>query len=300
VSRPRAATLAALLALPGCAALKELPGGDLVAAEARRNASVVGQNLVRSAATGELAKTAELDMAQEHHLGRTVAATVIGRLGGRALPPEHALSRYLRDVGTTVALAAAELRGADDRPAPLRGWRFIPVESGVANAVGCPGGLVVVTTALLRAARSEDEVAAVLAHEVAHVQRGHTVRPVEAARRQQHLTGELLRGTSDLVHAFFDEAVRQGADFVLDKGFGKASELEADALAARVLGEAGYDPRALPGFLGRLTGRAARGGFFARHPPAAERVAALSSVPSRPAPEVRRARLGRALASLGP
>jgi predicted Zn-dependent protease len=298
VSARRAVALPLLLALPACSALKELPGGDLIAAEARRNAEVVGQNLVRSAATGELQKTAELDMAQEHHLGRTVAATVIGRLGGRALPPGHPVTVYLRDVGTTVALAAAELRTGEDRPAPLRGWRFIPVEADVPNAVGCPGGLVVVTTALVRATRSEDELAAVLAHEVAHVQRGHTVQPVEAARRQEHLTGELLKGTSDVVHAFFGEAVRQGADFVLDRGFGKRDELEADALAARVLAEAGYDPRALPTFLGRLTGAAARGGFFARHPPAAERVRALASVASRPAPAARRARFERALAAL--
>jgi predicted Zn-dependent protease len=157
---------------------------------------------------------------------------------------------------------------------------------------------VVITTGLLRALRSEDELAAVLAHEVAHVQRGHTMQPVEAARRQEHLSEGLLAGTDSIVHAFFGKAVQAGTDFVLDRGFGKKNELAADAFAARILDEAGYDPSALRAYLGRLTGKSASGGFFSRHPPAAERVRALSRAASRPAPEVRTARFERAMAAL--
>ncbi len=292
--------LAALLATAGCAAVRQLPGGDLLADVAGRNAQQVGTNLVRAAGSGELSQTATFTMAQEHHLGKTVAASVIARLGGRALPPEHAASLYVRRVGTLVALAAAELRDDASRPYPLEGYRFIPVESAAVNAVGAPGGFVAVTTGLLRAARSEDELAAVLAHEVAHVQLGHPMQPVEAARRQERLTGVLLEGTSDLVHAFFGKVVSAGTDFVLDRGFGKRNELDADALAARILAEAGYDPGALAAFLGRLAGPGAKGGFFSRHPPAAERVAALAAVPGAPPPpQVRVTRLSRAVAALG-
>jgi predicted Zn-dependent protease len=291
--------VAAALVAGGCAQVRQLPGGNLVADAAERNARQVGGNLVRGAASGELSKTATFDMQQEHHLGKTVAASVITRLGGRALPPEHATSQYVRRVGTIVALAAAELRDEGSRPYPLKGYRFIPVESPTVNAVGAPGGFVAVTTGLLRAARSEDELAAVLAHEVAHVQLGHTMQPVEAARRQERLTGVLLTGTSDVVHAFFGKVVTAGTDFVLDKGFGKANELGADALAARILAGAGYDPGALSAFLGRLEGPGAKGGFFARHPPPRERIAALAAVArATPPPPVRVTRLSRALASL--
>jgi predicted Zn-dependent protease len=292
--------VAVAVAAGGCAYVRQLPGGDLVADAAGRNARQVGSNLVRGAASGELSKTATFTMEQEHHLGKTVAASVIARLGGRALAPEHPASRYLRRVGTLVALAAAELRDEESRPYPLKGYRFIPVESTAVNAVGAPSGFVAVTTGLLRAARSEDELAAVLAHEVAHVQLGHTMQPVEAARRQERLTGVLLEGTSDLVHAFFGKVVSAGTDFVLDRGFGKANELGADALAARILAEAGYDPGALAAFLARLEGPGAKGGFFARHPPAAARVTALASVTGASAPpRVRVTRLSRAVAALG-
>jgi len=130
------------------------------------------------------------------------------------------------------------------------------------------------------------------------VQRGHTMQPVEAARKQEQLTAGALRGTGDLVHAFFGKVVGLGADFVLDRGFGKQHELAADAFAARILGEAGYDPAALPAFLSRLEGPSARGGFFSRHPPARERVAALGLRAQAAVPEPRRARLAAAVASL--
>jgi len=293
--------LAALAFAPllGCAALLHgVPGGELIGSRLDDNARVVGQNLALMVASGEIAQTAAFDMEQEHYLGKTVAASVFARLGGRALPPEHPVSIYLRDVGTLVAVTAAEDRGRDDRPYPLRGYRFIPVVSATPHAVGAPGGFVLVTTALLQTVRSEDELAAVLAHEVAHVQRGHTMQPVEAARRQEHLAEGLLKGTDQVVHAFFGKAVQAGTDFVLDRGFGKKNELAADAFAAAILGAAGYDPAALRGYLGRLGGRAASGGFFSRHPPARERAQALASAPSRPPPAVRIERFERAMMAL--
>ncbi len=297
----RAAVALSLLA--GCGSVR-LPGGqslgEAVRREAGRTGEQVGRNVVRMAATGELSKTATFDMQQEFWLGRSVAAETLARLGGRPLPPEHPIARYLRDVGTVVAFAAAGLREADDRPYPLRGYRFIPVESGQVNAVGMPGGFVAVTTGLVRAVESEDELAAVLAHEIAHVQRGHVMEPVEAARRQEHLTREMLAGTSPAVHAFFGKVVTLGTDLVLDRGFGKANELEADRWAVRFLAAAGYDPAALRALLTRLTGRSARGGFFDRHPPAADRAAALSQAePARRGdPGVRRPRFARAASGI--
>jgi predicted Zn-dependent protease len=296
---PAALLLAAALSSGGCAQLlQNVPGGRLIGERLDQNAEVVGGNLVGMVASGEISKTDTFDMEQEHYLGKTVAASVITRMDGRALPPEHPVSIYLREVGTLLAVTAAEERIAEDRPYPLKGYRFIPVVSGAQNAVGSPGGFVVVTTGLLRAVRSEDELAAVLAHEVAHVQRGHTMQPVEAARRQERISEGLLKGTDSVVHAFFGKAVEAGTDFVLDKGFGKKNELAADAFATRILAQAGYDPAALRGYLERLEGHSASGGFFSRHPPAAERAAALRGAASRPPPAIRIDRFQQAMAAL--
>jgi len=280
-SRFPAAAVAVTLVLSACSSLKGIPGasaaGDYLTQKGVQSATKVGENAVTGALTGEFDKTASFTMEQEFYLGKTIAATVVSRVSPTALPPDHPAARYLRDVGTVVALAAAEQRTATDRPYPLKGYRFILVESPQVNAVGMPGGFVLVTTGALRAVQGEDELAAILAHEVAHVQRGHVLWPVERAREQEHMTSTLLAGTDPLVHAFFGKVVTLGADFVLDRGYGKANELAADAFATRILAGAGYDPSALARVLGRLEGTAAQGGFFSRHPPAADRVAALSA-----------------------
>lgn len=269
------------LGLAGCAGIdvNELAArpGEYLSERAAANLDRVSENARAAARAGELSRRASFTMEQEFWLGKSVAANVVARLGGEAVPPEHPAARYLRDVGTAVALAAAELRVDEDRPYPLRGYRFLLVRASQVNAVGAPGGFIVVTTGALRAARSEDELAALLAHEVAHVQRGHAVGPVERARRQEHLTTTLLEGTDEVVYAFLSRAVTLGTDFVLDKGYGKVDELAADAFGKDVVAAAGYDPRAPESLLSRLRGKAAQGGFLSRHPPAAERVAALAA-----------------------
>jgi predicted Zn-dependent protease len=284
--------------------MKSVPGLGAVADDLQRrgteSAVKVGENAVTAAASGDLSKKATFSMEQEFHLGKTVAANVVARLGGRTLPPGDPLARYLREVGTVLALAAAEQREAADRPYPMRGYRFVVVDAPQVNAVGTPGGFVVVTTGLLGAVRTEDELAGVLAHEIAHVQKGHVMAPVESAREQEHVTSALLAGTDPAVHAFFGKVVTVGTDFVLDKGYGKANELDADAMAARILAGAGYDAQALSRALGRLQGRAAQGGFFSRHPPAAERVSALSGVAPSGAPGGEAARKARYEARAAP
>jgi predicted Zn-dependent protease len=299
------AASAAALAVAACSQLKSVPGmsnaGDYLAKKGVENATTVGTNVVTGAVTGEFDKTASFNMEQEYYLGKTIGATVVGRLGARALPPDHPTARYVRDVGTVLALTAADQRTPDDRPYPMKGYRFLVVENDSVNAVGMPGGFVAVTTGAIRAARSEDELAAVLAHEVAHVQRGHVMWPVERAREQEHLTSTMLAGTDSVVHAFFGKVVTIGSDFVLDKGYGKSNELAADAFAVKILRAAGYDPSALARVLSRLEGTAAQGGFFSRHPPAAERVEALGPPPgpARPVPPGRATRFQAAATKVG-
>ena len=275
------APLAVMGVLVACAQLKDLPERSVEYLKERgsKNVTTVGDNAITAVEHGDLGRSATFSMEQEFRLGKSIAANVLTRLGAHALDPEHPVARYLRDVGAVVALAAAERGAPEDRPYPMKGYRFIVVEAAQVNAVGMPGGFVAVTTGALRAARSEDELAAIVAHEIAHVQRGHAMSPVERARQQEHMTSTLLAGTDDVVHVFFSKVVTLGADFVLDKGCGKANELAADAFAAQILEDAGYDPGALSRFLSRLQGRAAEGGFFSSHPPASERLAALGERP---------------------
>jgi len=119
VSRLGLALVAAVgVAATGCAQLlRDLPGGRMIGERLDRNAEVVGGNLVGMVASGEISKTAAFDMEQEHYLGKTVAASVLARVGGPALPPEHPVARYLREGGrgTAVASVLIGLRSAAAR-----------------------------------------------------------------------------------------------------------------------------------------------------------------------------------------
>jgi len=250
----------------------------------------------------------ELTPENEYYLGRAAAANVIARYGvEKVLAPDHPLSRYVTKVGHTVA-AAAEARGRDgalrqfaskpgldDRAWPVRGYHFLVVDWPQPNAHGLPGGYVIVTTGLLKLAKSEDDVAGVLAHEIAHVRRGHGVEIVKrslcdqvhandglvgyARREVSRVTITSLVGQPELAAQLFDGAVGQWYA-TLEKGYGKEDELEADSLSAHYNGVAGYDPSSLQSMLGRLPPQNGKGivaGLTSSHPPTAERLKNLRS-----------------------
>ena len=120
-------------------------------------------------------------------MGRAVATNILakhdyryldsnssGRLGGA--------TEYMNQIGTVIVASALGTSRPGDRPAPLAGWHFVIVESDSVNAFAAPGGFVFVSLAALKLAHSEDELAFVLAHEVAHVVRGHALGTIKKAR----------------------------------------------------------------------------------------------------------------------
>ena len=150
-------------------------------------------------------------------------------------------------------------------------WRFRVIERRDANAFALPGGYVYVTSGLLRSARSDHELAGVLAHEVTHVTLRHgTNQASKAALAQmpfQMLGGLMGRGTGSLL-------TRLGIGFGLNALFlryGRNAETQADVGAVQLMNRSGYDPRGLASFLGSLK---ERGGseFFSDHPNPSNRV----------------------------
>jgi predicted Zn-dependent protease len=258
----------------------------------------------------------DLTPENEYYVGRAVATNILARHQYRyrnqeaiAMGRLEGLTDYVNQVGSLVAAAALETPRDGDRPAPLAGFHFTVVESDEINAFAAPGGYVFVTAGAVRTAQSEDELAAVLAHEVAHVVRGHALGSIKKSRYANvskdalkqsgaldatqlgQLTDLLEKGIDDMVDAFFV------------KGYSRDTEFEADQVGLAILLRAGYEPRALVGFLETLRRRQATGsgGFFQTHPPAADRIAKLGDrlaaqgAARRPAP---RARVERFLLAL--
>ncbi|NLE91386.1 MAG: septum formation protein Maf [Elusimicrobia bacterium] len=127
-------------------------------------------------------------------------------------------------------------------------YTFKVLDDEEINAVSLPGGFVYVNKGVLEKASGDDEVAGVLAHEVGHIVCRHSIK------KMQGMTGYTLLRIL-LAQAPDPGKVGTAADAAFTElmlGYSREDELQADALAARYMKEAGYDPRAMISFLERL------------------------------------------------
>jgi predicted Zn-dependent protease len=154
-------------------------------------------------------------------------------------------------------------------------YRFHVVDLEVPNAFSLPGGPVFVTRGLLALVRSEDELAAVLGHEIGHVAARHSVAQTTAATPialvfgvPAAIVGSVSKPLGDLVG--LPGAIVSGLAL---SAYGREQEYQADELGAELALKAGFRPLALAEFLERLEREAALYGsappplsFFASHP----------------------------------
>jgi beta-barrel assembly-enhancing protease len=226
----------------------------------------------------KLAKSQEeLTSEQEYYLGRAVAAQILAKH-----PPvaDTNLNAYVNRVGNVLARAS-------DFPETFKGYRFVIVESPTINAMAAPSGFVFVTRGFLKLLPNEDALAAVLAHEIAHVVKRHGVNAISNA----NLFGALAQvgqqginvaaseaigaGGVDLgpITNIFAESVAGVADKLLTTGFDRKQEYAADEYAVVLLQRVGYDPKAVGMVLKILKAqKGTEGGWFETHPDPADRL----------------------------
>jgi len=214
---------------------------------------------------------------EEYYLGRAVAANVFARYTPTGDAP---FTNYLNSVGTWVAMCSP-------LPATYGGWHFEALRSSDINALACPGGLIFVTTGLLGYVKDEDELACVLAHEVAHVALHHGVNSVQKSRWIQAFSFAGMKGAERWGSDELRQAAQSYGDVVTDiteslitKGYSRESERQADSLAVIIAAAAGYDPAGLSRVLQRLSAVTARSGpgFWQTHPSPEDRLSSISGV----------------------
>lgn len=154
---------------------------------------------------------------------------------------------------------------------------FTIIDSPEINAFALPGGYVYINRGLMTFLTTEDQLAAVLGHEIGHITARHAVRQQTAGRATNvaatvaSVASVIATGTSVLG----DTASLFGGALV--SGYGREMELEADGLGAEYLAKAGYDPNAMvevigvlknhEDFMKKTSNRApAYHGLFATHP----------------------------------
>ena len=310
----RRAWLLGLLPLLSCQAVQNVAAGKGTSEDFKQIGDTAGKSakVVKAVANLNQSITPE----QEYYVGRSIATNLLAKSEYRyENKPDIArgelvgITAYVNNVGSLVAISAMESRRDGDRPAPTAGWHFVVVDSDTVNGFAAPGGYVFVTTAALKLAKSEDELAGILAHEVAHVVRGHALGNIKKSR-YAGLTQDVLdaAGSATLSPQQRDQLtnlmggmIEDTLDAVFVKGYSRDTEFEADQLAVQIAAGAGYDAGGIVRFLEALqkvqdTGK---GGFFATHPRAQDRIDHLrSAVAALPAVTVPRARVERFSAAI--
>ena len=168
---------------------------------------------------------------------------------------------------------ASAMRAAGDTTAYRLEFRASPVIG--ANAFALPSGIIVMTDELVRLAKRDEEILAVLAHEVGHVHHRHTMRMLLEASA----TALVISGiTGDIGSA---AALASSAPTILLQAkYSRDSEREADGYAVGMLRKAGIGPHYLGAILARLAKEHKGPGlptFLSSHPATEERTALAGS-----------------------
>lgn len=186
---------------------------------------------------------AALTPEQEYNVGRMI---VRGLRESDAILEDPEVTEYIRDIGHRLSAEANEGTHKFD---------FFAVRDTGINAFALPGGFIGVNAGLILATKNENELAGVLAHEVAHVTQRHIARGLVNQSRQS------LVSTAAMLAAILLGAAGGGGDAAMagvaaaqsiaiqnQMSFTRENESEADRVAVGVLARAGFDPEGMPTF----------------------------------------------------
>ncbi len=152
-------------------------------------------------------------------------------------------------------------------------YRWYVAEDPAVNAFAVPGGYVVVNTGLIQAADSAEEVAGVLAHEVQHIERRHTLKNIV---HSLGLRAALSLALGDIGSGMLGDVATRLSELK----FGRELESESDRLGLLALKQAGIAPQGMVSFFDKLRKQesAAPPALLSTHPASEERMQALQAM----------------------
>ncbi len=168
---------------------------------------------------------------------------------------------------------------------PLADWEFVVFQApGVINAFALPGGKVGVFSGLIDFCDNEDQLASVLAHEIAHVAAKHTHERFSQGMMLSPLSvvgGSI--GIGGVYVSNVGSAIGSGVQTATQAAFDRGKELEADEIGMIYMARAGYDPREALNLLIKMEeDQAAKGvsgsGWLSNHPDFPERQIRLNEL----------------------
>ena len=214
---------------------------------------------------------------QEYYIGRTVAATILSQ---NKPFDRRATTTYLNTVGQYLALCS-------DRPETFGGYHFLIMDTPEINAFAAPGGFILVSRGMLRCCKTEDALAGVLAHEIGHVELNHGLQAIDKSRltaaatilgteAAKNLGGKDL---ADLTKTF-ESSISDITSTVMNSGYARKFEIQADKAAVTILERSGYSPNGLVSMLQQMEKNLKPGGhdFAITHHAPADRIDELAKL----------------------
>ena len=225
---------------------------------------------------------------EEYYIGRSVAASICA-----TYPIDqgsYRMTTYLNNIAETLVMNS-------DKPYLFKGYHVVILDTDEINAMATPGGHIFVSRGLIDCTNSEDALAAVLAHEIAHIQLGHSVEAIKASRIRAATTDTgkalLVTGiaTANMRSGVYGvslsdkemQSVLEAVDTIsnasnevvktlVNTGFSKDQEFNADKEALYIMKSAGYDPYAMLDMLEQLEDSPSNSGWGSTHPSPKDRI----------------------------
>jgi len=187
---------------------------------------------------GEPADNA-LSPLEEQRLGASFMRQI---RAGLPLVRDVQIEEYIQALGMRLALASGKTGG--------RPFNFFVIDDATINAFAIPGGYVGINAGLVEAMEHEEQLAGVVAHEVAHVTQRHHARAFATGNRTS-----LSAAAAVLAAILIGQASPEAGQAALAAGlaattqsainFTRTNEIEADRIGIEILGNANYDARAM-------------------------------------------------------
>ena len=218
-----------------------------------------------------LGENSAINIERETQLGRSVYKKLLAR---GYIETDPLLDRYINDLGFRL------LAGLDNR---MRDYRFFIIRDDAVNAFALPGGYIGVNRGLIRQARTQHQLASVLAHEIAHVRLRHGIDMMEKGKGLN--TAAILAMVAGLLLGTVDSEVGEAVIFGGIAGaqqamvnYTRENEYEADRLGMELMYGGQFDPNGMVEFftiMTQLSGSSEIGNieYLRTHPVGANRIA---------------------------
>lgn len=221
---------------------------------------------------------------EKYKIGRNVGANILGTYN---LYYNETLYTYLNSICNTIIINS-------DKVNPYKGYSVGVLDSKQINAFATPGGHILITRGMLKSVNSEDELAAVISHELSHIQLEHSIKAIKKNERTQ-TAGLITTRVLAILVGTQENAKQEDIDSLIDTGvnltnfttnlvntrYSKNTEFKADKNAVLLMQNTGYNPNAMKSMLQTLKHNKSKNyklGFGKTHPSPNQRFRKIKKV----------------------